>query len=129
MNRRSFIGAMLAAAAAPAYVKAGILMPVKKIIVPGPILVPMLMNGGMLWQDMARTIPVTAIGQPVAVVDHLHQQDGRWHPAVQPTMARRPVFDIHDGQACVKYDGVDDLLLTLPPHPPIIDRRIRWTPL
>lgn len=34
MNRRGFLGAMLAACAAPAFVKAEILMPVRKIIVP-----------------------------------------------------------------------------------------------
>ncbi len=34
MNRRSLLGAMLAACAAPAYVKAGILMPVRQIITP-----------------------------------------------------------------------------------------------
>lgn len=34
MKRRSFLAAMLAACAAPAYVKAGVLMPVRKIIVP-----------------------------------------------------------------------------------------------
>jgi hypothetical protein len=34
MNRRSLLGAMLAACAAPAYVKAGILMPVRKVWTP-----------------------------------------------------------------------------------------------
>lgn len=35
-TRRSLLGAMLAACAAPAYVKAGILMPVRQIVVPDP---------------------------------------------------------------------------------------------
>lgn len=34
INRRSLLGAMLAACAAPAYVKAGILMPVRKVWTP-----------------------------------------------------------------------------------------------
>jgi hypothetical protein len=34
MNRRNLLGAIFAASVAPAYVKAGILMPVRKIIVP-----------------------------------------------------------------------------------------------
>ena len=34
MKRRSLLAAMLGACAAPAYVKAGILMPVRKIVVP-----------------------------------------------------------------------------------------------
>ena len=36
MNRRSFLSAILAAGVAPAVVGSGILMPVRKIIVPGP---------------------------------------------------------------------------------------------
>lgn len=39
MNRRGFLGAMLAACAAPAIVKAEILMPVRQIIVPLPFTV------------------------------------------------------------------------------------------
>lgn len=34
LNRRGFLGAMLAAGIAPLIVKAGVLMPVKKIVVP-----------------------------------------------------------------------------------------------
>jgi Rieske Fe-S protein len=47
-TRRGFLGAMLAAAVAPAFVKADILMPVRKIIVPSAeIIAP----GPILWGD------------------------------------------------------------------------------
>jgi len=36
-SRRGFLGAMLAAAAAPAFIKSEVLMPVRKIIVPSQI--------------------------------------------------------------------------------------------
>lgn len=36
MKRRSFLASMLAASVAPAFVKAGVLMPVKQIVVPEP---------------------------------------------------------------------------------------------
>lgn len=119
--RRGFLGTILAAAAAPAIVRASSLMP---IYVPKPRLLytgelgvlnggfrfiesPMLMNGGRLWQDAAGTIPVTRVGQPVGLAEHVGMFDGRWHAAVQPTASKRPTFGLNEqGQAYLAFSEI-----------------------
>lgn len=50
MQRRSFLGAMLAAAAAPAIITTpGLLMPVKKLVVPGNILIGQTQLDWLAW--------------------------------------------------------------------------------
>jgi hypothetical protein len=59
-----------------------------------------------LWQDSARTIPVTAIGDPVGSVADI---SGNGHYAVQATSGRRPTLQVDDqGRAYLQFDGVDD---------------------
>jgi hypothetical protein len=59
-----------------------------------------------LWQDSARTIPVTAIGNPVGSVEDI---SGNVHYAAQATSGRRPTLQVDDqGRAYLQFDGVDD---------------------
>lgn len=60
-----------------------------------------------LWQDMDRTVPVTAVGQPVAVHDSLHGP--AW---VQTTATARPVLDLARGRYGLRFDGIDDMVST-----------------
>lgn len=58
--RRSFLGAILAAGVAPAFVRAGVLMPVKEIWVPGPPSVSVTFwNGAWHIDGVATTMPKT----------------------------------------------------------------------
>ena len=84
ITRRGFLGSILAAAAAPAIVHAGSLMP---IAAPRPIWTPWAM-----WQDLAMTIPVTAVGQSIAVIQNLGTINGKPFDATQPTVSERPVW-------------------------------------
>lgn len=60
-----------------------------------------------LWQDSDRTIPVTEVGQPVAVHDSLHGP--AW---VQTTATARPVLDLARGRYGLRFDGIDDVVST-----------------
>ena len=65
---------------------------------------------GRLWQDAARTTPVTAIGQPVGCVDDL---SGAGLRAYQSTATKRPVLaQDSGGRKYLQFDGVDDGLQT-----------------
>ena len=65
---------------------------------------------GRLWQDAARTTPVTAIGQPVGCVDDL---SGAGIRAYQSTATKRPVLaQDSGGRKYLQFDGVDDGLQT-----------------
>lgn len=65
-----------------------------------------------LFQDSARTVPVTAASQPVGGVNDI---SGLHSVLAQPTSGKRPLFN---GAAGAVFDGVDDSLaatgLTLP---------------
>jgi hypothetical protein len=64
-TRRGFLGAMLAAAAAPAFVKAGVLMPVRKIIVPPTLTAaPLVLWGDGVTDDTA-AMQAAIRGEPV----------------------------------------------------------------
>lgn len=86
MNRRGFLATMLAAATAPAIVRAESIMVVRRPlviaapVVPATLPGPFSFDGGATWdftaamglfQDVAGTIPVTAIGQPVGRIRDL----------------------------------------------------------
>lgn len=58
-----------------------------------------------LWQDSARTTPVTASGQAVGAMDDLSPNG--WH-MTQATSGLRPLYDINTGVAALLYDGTDD---------------------
>lgn len=64
---------------------------------------------GTLWQDDARTTPVTADGQAVGSLD-----DGSTaaNHATQATAGNRPVFktNIANGKPVIRFDGVNDFL-------------------
>lgn len=126
MNRRGFLGAILAAGFAPAAIGSGVLMPVRqRIVTPHwadglsmwqdaslsrPVVEPIMMNGGRLWQDLERRIPVTAEGQPVAVVDRLITFNGQWLPGIQRAAACRPVLAFEDHLPVLRGDQVDDFM-------------------
>jgi len=63
-----------------------------------------------LWQDAARTIPVTADGQSV----YSRQLNTALGPiyAEQSNAAKRPVYRLINGLHWLQYDGTDDFMLT-----------------
>lgn len=62
-------------------------------------------NMGTLFQDSARTVPVTAASQPVGGVNDI---SGLHRVLAQPTSGKRPLFN----GAGITPDGVDDFLVT-----------------
>lgn len=60
-----------------------------------------------VWQDSARTTPVTADGQPVGCVD---DKSGNGRNATQATSSRRPLWRTSGGFSWLEFDGVDDAL-------------------
>ncbi len=58
-----------------------------------------------LWQDAARTIPVTADGDPVGCIDDL---SGNGNHAVQTVSAARPIYKTDGVLHWLYFDGVDD---------------------
>ena len=60
-----------------------------------------------LFQDTARTIPVTAAGQSVAGVS---DKSGRGNHFVQSTASRQPTYQINSLLPVIRFDGVDDAL-------------------
>lgn len=69
MNRRGFLGGILAACAAPAIVKAELLMPVRKIIVPAyTCFVPVDVYAEIL--KHGDTVPAKLYAGEVGVISH-----------------------------------------------------------
>jgi hypothetical protein len=63
-----------------------------------------------LFQDVAGTSPVTAVGQSVARVN---DKSGRGNHATQATTASQPIYQIDaSGRPYLNFDGVDDSLAT-----------------
>jgi hypothetical protein len=63
-----------------------------------------------MWQDAARTTPVTAVGQPVGAIN---DKSGRGNHATQATSAARPVLQVDGaGKYYLNFDGVNDFLST-----------------
>lgn len=62
-----------------------------------------------LWQDSARTIPVTADGDPVGAMD---DKSGNGHHALQANSSKRPVYKTAAGLSWLDFDGADDYLVT-----------------
>lgn len=62
-----------------------------------------------LWQDAARTVPVTADGDPIGAWEDL---SGNGNHATQSTAAAKPVWKVNivNGRPVVRFDGVDDIL-------------------
>lgn len=68
-----------------------------------------------LFQDVAGTIPITADGQPVAM---MLDSSGNNNHAVQSIVAARPTWRTDGTHAWLEHDGVDDRLLISPiPYP------------
>lgn len=61
-----------------------------------------------LWQDEARTVAVTANGNPVRVIDDL---SGNGNHAIAPSSAARPTYRTDGFLHWLAFDGVDDYLL------------------
>jgi hypothetical protein len=115
-TRRGLLG-MFAAGVAAAVLPSGVAMPVRKIIVPSPLDVAILAgeHAGdalpwMMFQDMECRIPVTAIGQPVAVIRSIGTINGDLFDARQPVACERPIW----GGGRLLKDGA----LVLPGLPP-----------
>jgi hypothetical protein len=60
-----------------------------------------------LWQDSARTTPVTADGQPVGAID---DKSGNGNHLIQNTTSLKPIYKTSGGLNWLKLDGVDDKL-------------------
>jgi hypothetical protein len=58
-----------------------------------------------LFQDVAGTLPVTADGDPVAL---MRDKSGNGHDAFQSNAARRPTWRSNGTLAWLEFDGVDD---------------------
>lgn len=66
-----------------------------------------------LWQDNARTVPVTADGQPAACID---DESGNANHALQVTSGKRPLYRTDGTRHWLEPDGVDDaaVVATMP---------------
>lgn len=60
-----------------------------------------------LWQDSARTIPVTAHGDPVGAID---DKSGNGNHLIQATAGFRPLYQVAGALKYLMFDGVDDRL-------------------
>lgn len=58
-----------------------------------------------MWQDVAGTIPVNAIGQRVARID---DKSGRGNHATQATTGSQPFLQSASGLRYLDFDGIDD---------------------
>jgi hypothetical protein len=58
-----------------------------------------------LFQDVAGTVPVTAAGQPVAL---MRDKSGNGNHASQPVASARPIYRTGGGLHWLEFDGVDD---------------------
>lgn len=60
-----------------------------------------------MWQDAAATVPVTASGQPVRLIQ---DKSGNGNHYLAPSDAARPMYRVHapSGIARLVFDGVDD---------------------
>lgn len=62
-----------------------------------------------MWQDNARTTPVTAVEQTVGCID---DKSGNGNHAIQATSGSRPVLKEDGGKYFLLFDGTDDWLAT-----------------
>lgn len=60
-----------------------------------------------LWQDSARTVPVTAHGDPVGAID---DKSGNGNHAIQASAGLRPLYQDDASGRYLLFDGVDDWL-------------------
>jgi hypothetical protein len=60
-----------------------------------------------LWQDSARTTPVTADGDPVGCID---DKSGNGNHLKQATSGKRPLYKTSGGLHWLLFDGVDDAI-------------------
>lgn len=58
-----------------------------------------------MWQDSAKTTPVTAAGQPVGAIN---DKSGRGLHFTQATAASRPILQTEGGRNYLDFDGTDD---------------------
>lgn len=89
-TRRGFLSAALAAFAAPAYVKAGILMPVKKVWAPTWIGVDHGTDYGADAWGMVRWTEVGADGVPVFRLRLISRDEAMWTPYELDAIRSRP---------------------------------------
>lgn len=93
ITRRGLLG-MFAAGAAASVLPSGVIMPVRKIIVPTGF-----------WQDFGRTIPAH-LGDPVAVADNMLFINGAAVALLAGNMDKRPCMVRHDdGTLGVSLNG------------------------
>lgn len=96
MDRRQFLAALAASA---------VVRPAPPAVA-APAAAPAAAAFPGMWQDLARTIPVTAVGQSVAVWDGAGLCCGESVSAVQPDPRLRPTAGLDDkGRVFIGFEG------------------------
>lgn len=81
-------------------------------------------NFTTMFQDAAKTTPVTAVGQPVGAINDI---SGRGNHATQVTSTSRPVLQQDGGgRYYLAFDGVDDFLVTGSIDFTVTDKMTTW---
>jgi hypothetical protein len=62
---------------------------------------------GSLFQDVAGTVPVTGVGQQVAM---MRDKSGNGTDMLQPTLEKRPTYETDGALHWLAFDGVDDFM-------------------
>lgn len=76
-----------------------------------------------LWQDSARTTPVTANNDPIGAIDDL---SGNGNHLVQATADNRPLYKTSGGLSWLESDGVNDFVRKAFTHNQPVDRVIAF---
>lgn len=82
-----------------------------------------------LWQDSARTTPVTAHGDPVGAID---DKSGNAHHWLQSTAGKLPLYQVSGSEKFLLLDGADDFMtsawaLAFPFDRVSAIRQVTWT--
>lgn len=105
LTRRFFLGGVAAAAALLRLGPAAQAQPVPVVPPPAPLPPPVVPSPTGMWQDIARQIPATKTGDPVAYVTGRFNVNGEDVPMVQPDPDLRPKLGtVWKGQHYIEFD-------------------------
>jgi hypothetical protein len=109
LTRRFFLGGIAAAAALPT--RPSLAAPSTAPVVATPLVVGPVPSPTGMWQDIARQIPATKTGDPVAYVTGRFMSDGVDKPMIQPDPDCRPTLGVvWQGQHYIEFHGRDQFL-------------------